>query len=336
MWGWALCMFRELVKEVKKCKKVRTTICVSTEILDRLLDLYYPHSTHPTQKARVQCKDDLRRAKENERNRFNDPHYLILRRSPVRIADEAGPSNTTKAGPDTMNPPPTQEPAVLPTLGAQTSLPNKRSRPHPRDRAKEIATFQLKKQKITTETPKRTPQCNLNFEEMTTDTSLPPASASTARGTQTQSQARNQRGTETKQQPPVPLPSTATPVIQELSTDDKGINPKTTPRSPIPKRPRSPTPVPPNMALVTYVPNPSYQPEPKMERLKRMATDEEDPVDPLRWHVAQVQQYQATAKLLQDALIAHDRALWYVTDLKAALHSTLNHHDNVQRELTEE
>ena len=34
MWGWALCMFRELVKEVKVCKKGRTTICVSAEVLD--------------------------------------------------------------------------------------------------------------------------------------------------------------------------------------------------------------------------------------------------------------------------------------------------------------
>ena len=34
MWGWALCMFRELVKEVKKCKKGHTTICVSAEVLD--------------------------------------------------------------------------------------------------------------------------------------------------------------------------------------------------------------------------------------------------------------------------------------------------------------
>ena len=73
-----------------------------------------------------------------------------------------------------------------------------------------------------------------------------------------------------------------------------------------------------------------------MERLKRMATDEEDLVDPLRRHVAQVQQYQATARLLQDAPVAHDRALWYVTDLKAALCSALNHHNNVRRELTEE
>ena len=29
-------MFRELVKEVKECKKGRTTICVSAEVLDRL------------------------------------------------------------------------------------------------------------------------------------------------------------------------------------------------------------------------------------------------------------------------------------------------------------
>ena len=34
MWGWALCMFRELIKEVKECKKGRTTICVSAEVLD--------------------------------------------------------------------------------------------------------------------------------------------------------------------------------------------------------------------------------------------------------------------------------------------------------------
>ena len=80
MWGWALCMFRELVKEVKECKKGRTTFCVSAEVLDRLLDLYFPHSTHSTQKAAVQCEDDLKKAKENERNRFNGPNYLILRR----------------------------------------------------------------------------------------------------------------------------------------------------------------------------------------------------------------------------------------------------------------
>ena len=85
MWGWALCMFRELVKEVKECKKGRTTICISAKVLDRLLDLYFPHSTHPTQRTTAQREDNLRRAKENERNRFNGPNYLILRRSPVRI-----------------------------------------------------------------------------------------------------------------------------------------------------------------------------------------------------------------------------------------------------------
>ena len=201
---------------------------------------------------------------------------------------------------------------------------------------KEIGTSQFKKQKITTETPKRTPQRKLNFKEVTTDTSVPPASVSTARGIQTRSHARNQQGTETKQQPPVPLPSTSTPVVQELSTNDEGITPEMTLRSPTPERPQSPTPTPSNMALVTYVPNPTYQPEPEMERLKRMATDEEDPTDFLRRHVAQVQQYQAAAKLLQIAPVAHNRALQYVTDLKAALRSALNHHDNVRRELTEE
>ena len=212
MWGWALCMFRELVKEVKEYKKGRTTICVSAEVLDRLLDLYFPHSTHPTQKAVVQREDDLKRAKENERNRFNGPDYLNLRRSPVRIVDEAGPSRKTEPLLDTTDPLPTQEPAVLPTPETQTSQPNKRPRPHPRDKAKEIVTSQLKKQKITTETPKRTPQCNLNFEEVMTDTSVPPASASTARGTQTRLQARNQQGTKTKQ-PPIPVPSTSTLVV---------------------------------------------------------------------------------------------------------------------------
>ena len=117
MWGWALYMFRELVKEVKECKKGRTTICVSAEVLDRLLDLYFPHSTHPTQKAAVQREDDQRRAKETERNRFNGPNYLILRRSPIRIVDEAGPSRRTEPVPDTTDPLPTQEPAVLPTPG---------------------------------------------------------------------------------------------------------------------------------------------------------------------------------------------------------------------------
>ena len=157
MWGWALCMFRELVKEVKECKKDRTTICVSAEVLDQLLDLYFPHSTHSTQRATVQREDNLRRAKENERNRFNGSNYLIFRRSPIRIVDEAGPSNRTEPVPDTTDPLPTQEPAVQPTPGPQTSQLDKRPRPHPRDRAKEIAMSQLKKQKITTEPPTRTP-----------------------------------------------------------------------------------------------------------------------------------------------------------------------------------
>ena len=60
MWGWALFMFRELIKEVKECNKGRTTICISAEVLDRLLDLYFSYSTHPTQKAGVQREDDLR------------------------------------------------------------------------------------------------------------------------------------------------------------------------------------------------------------------------------------------------------------------------------------
>ena len=183
MWGWALCMFRELVKEVKECKKGCTTICVSAKVLDRLLDLYFPHSTHPTQKAAAQREDDLRRAKENERNRFNGPNYLILRRSPVRIVDEAGPSNRTEPVLDTTDPLPTLELAVQPTPGPQTSQPYKRPHPHPRDRAKEIATSKLKKQKLTTEPLMRTPQHNLNFEEVTTETSVPPASANMARST---------------------------------------------------------------------------------------------------------------------------------------------------------
>ena len=118
-------MFRELVKEVKECKKGCTTIYVLAEVLDRLLDLYFPHSTHPTQKAAIQHEDDLRRAKENERNRFNGPNYLILRRSPVRIVDEAGLGSRTEPVPDTTDPLPTQEQAVLPTPGTQTSQPNK-------------------------------------------------------------------------------------------------------------------------------------------------------------------------------------------------------------------
>ena len=140
MWGWALCMFKELVKEVKECKKGCTTICVSAEVLDRLLDLYFPHSTHPTQKAAAQREDDLRRAKENERNRFNGPNYLILRRSPVHIVDEAGPSSRTEPVPDATDPLPTPEQEPQPTPRPQTSLPDNRPRPHPRDRAKEIAT----------------------------------------------------------------------------------------------------------------------------------------------------------------------------------------------------
>ena len=107
MWGWALCIFRELVKEVKEYKKGCTTIFILAEVLDRLLDLYFPHSTHPTQKAAAQREDNLRRAKENERNRFNGPNYLILRRSHVRIMDEAGPSSRTEPVPDTTDPLPT-------------------------------------------------------------------------------------------------------------------------------------------------------------------------------------------------------------------------------------
>ena len=170
------------------------------------------------------------------------------------------------------------------------------------------AMSQLKKQKITTEPPTRTPQCNLNFEEVTTETSVPPASTNTARSTQTSLQARNQQGTETKRRP-VRVPSTSTQVVQVLSTDDEDNNHKTTPPSPTPERPRSPTPAPTNMALVTYVPNPTHQPEPEMDRLKRMATEDKDPADSLRRHVAQVQQYQAATRLLQDAPVAHHRAL---------------------------
>ena len=73
-----------------------------------------------------------------------------------------------------------------------------------------------------------------------------------------------------------------------------------------------------------------------MDQLKRMATEDEDPADSLRRHVAQVQQYEAAARLLQDAPVAHHRAIRYVTDLKAALCSALHHHDNVRRELTKE
>ena len=191
MWGWALCMFRELVKELKECKKGRTTICVSVEVLNRFLDLYFPHSTHLTQRAAVQCKDDLKRAKENERNRFNGPNYLILRRSPIRIVDKAVPSSRTKPVPDTTDPLPIQEPAIQPTPGPQTSQPDKQPRPHPRDRAKEIVTSQLKKQN-TIKPPTRTLQRNLNFEKVTTETSVPPASANTARSTQMRLPARNQ------------------------------------------------------------------------------------------------------------------------------------------------
>ena len=191
MWGWALCMFRELVKEVKECKKGRTTICVSAEVLERLLDFYFSHSTHPTQKAAAQSEDDLRRAKENERNRFNGFNYLILRRSLVCIVDDSGPSNRIEPVLDTTDPLPTLEPTVQPTPRPQTSQPDKRPCPHPRDRAKEIATSQLKKQKLTTEPLTRTPQHNLNFEEATTETSVPPASANTARSTQMRLQARN-------------------------------------------------------------------------------------------------------------------------------------------------
>ena len=73
-----------------------------------------------------------------------------------------------------------------------------------------------------------------------------------------------------------------------------------------------------------------------MDRLKRMATEDKDQADSLCRHVAQVQQEQTAARLLQDAPVAHHRALRYVTDLKAALSSALNHHDNVRRELIEE
>ena len=143
------------------------------------------------------------------------------------------------------------------------------------------------------------------------------ALTNTARSSQMRLQARNQWGTETKQ-PLVWVSSTSTPIVQELSTDDEDTNHETTPQSPTPERPRSPTPAPTNMALVTYVPNPTHQPKFEMDRLKQMATEEEDPADPLRRHVAQVQQYQAVARLLQDALVAHNRALRYVVDLKAA------------------
>ena len=118
--------------------------------------------------------------------------------------------------------------------------------------------------------------------------------------------------------------------------NDENNNHEPTPPSRTPERPRSPTPAPTNIALVTYVPNPTPQPEPEMDRLKRMATEDEDPADSLRRHVAQVKQYEAATRLLQDAPVAHQRAIRYVTDLKAALRFALHHHDNVRRELTEE
>ena len=73
-----------------------------------------------------------------------------------------------------------------------------------------------------------------------------------------------------------------------------------------------------------------------MDRLKHMATEDEDVADSLRRHVAQVQQYEAAARLLQDAPVAHHRAIRHVTDLKAVLRSALHHHNSVRRELTEE
>ena len=73
-----------------------------------------------------------------------------------------------------------------------------------------------------------------------------------------------------------------------------------------------------------------------MDWLKHMATEDEDPADSLCRHVAQVQQYEATARLLQDASIAHHRAIRHVTDLKAALRSALHHHNSIRRELTKE
>ena len=73
-----------------------------------------------------------------------------------------------------------------------------------------------------------------------------------------------------------------------------------------------------------------------MDQLKRMATKDEDLADSLRRHVAQVQQYEAATRLLQDAPVAHHRAIRHVTDLNATLRSALHHHDSVRRELTEE
>ena len=131
----------------------------------------------------------------------------------------------------------------------------------------------------------KTLQRTLNFEEVTTETTVPPALANTAYSTQTSLQARNQQGTETKRRP-VQVPSTSTPVVQELSTDDEDNNHETTLPSPTLERPRSPTPAPTNMALITYVPNPTPQPEPEMDRLKRMVTEDKDPADSLRRHVA--------------------------------------------------
>lgn len=74
-----------------------------------------------------------------------------------------------------------------------------------------------------------------------------------------------------------------------------------------------------------------------MERLKKMATeDEEDPAEPLRRHIAQVRTYREASRLLREAPVAHETALRYVSDLKAALRSALGHHDTIRRELTTE
>ena len=123
---------------------------------------------------------------------------------------------------------------------------------------------------------------------------------------------------------------------KELSTDEEDNTHEPTPPSPTTEQLRSPTPTPTNMAIITYVSNPTPQPKPEMDCLKRMATEKEDPVDSLRRHVAQIQQYEAAARLLQDAPVAHHKAIRYVTDLKATLRSALQYHDNARRELTKE
>lgn len=77
-YSWASHTYDAIFQDVKKMQKQNTNHCPSAEVLDRLLDIYFPsieqgyeHVLVPTQQAQ-----DRRRQAENSKNSFRGPNYI--------------------------------------------------------------------------------------------------------------------------------------------------------------------------------------------------------------------------------------------------------------------